>query len=146
MRSASLKIPKDAALEEQLMLMLLVLCQLLRSSYPGEPGESALKPRSLQSHRLYSPWNSPDQITGVGSSSFLQGIFPSQGLSPGLLHCRQILYRLSPQGSLRILEWQPIPSPGDFPDLRIKPGSPSLQADSLPAELPGKPPVKLAVF
>ena len=84
--------------------------------------------------------------TGVGCHALLQGIFPSQGLSPGLLHCRQILYRLSPQGSLRILEWQPIPSPGDFPDLRIKPGSPSLQADSLPAELPGKPPVKLAVF
>ena len=109
MRSASLKIPKDAALEEQLMLMLLVLCQLLRSSYPGEPGESALKPRSLQSHRLYSPWNSPDQITGVGSSSFLQGIFPSQGLSPGPPHYRQILYQLSHQGSPRILEWVAIP-------------------------------------
>ena len=30
---------------------------------------------------------------------FLQGIFPTQGLNPGLLHCRQILYHLIHQGS-----------------------------------------------
>ena len=30
----------------------------------------------------------------------LQGIFPTQGLNPGLLHCRRILYRLSYEGSL----------------------------------------------
>ena len=30
----------------------------------------------------------------------------------------------------------PMPSPGDLPDLGIEPGSPALQADSLPAELP----------
>ena len=29
----------------------------------------------------------------------------------------------------------PFPSPGDLPDPRIKPGSPALQADSLPTEL-----------
>ena len=28
-----------------------------------------------------------------------RGIFPIQGLNPGLLHCRQILYRLSYEGS-----------------------------------------------
>ena len=44
---------------------------------------------SLQPHRLYSPWNSPGQNTGVGSCSFLQGIFPIQGSNPVLLHCRQ---------------------------------------------------------
>ena len=32
----------------------------------------------------------------------------------------------------------PIPSPGDLPDPRIEPGSPTLQADSLPAKPPGK--------
>ena len=31
------------------------------------------------------------------------------------------------------------PSPGDHPDPGIEPGSPALQADSLPTELPGKP-------
>ena len=59
---------------------------------------------SLRSHGLYSLWNSPCQNTGVGSHSFLQGIFPNQGLNPGLPHCRQILYQLSYQGSPRILE------------------------------------------
>ena len=33
--------------------------------------------------------------TGVGCHALLQGIFPSQGLSPGLPHCRRILYCLS---------------------------------------------------
>ena len=33
----------------------------------------------------------------------------------------------------------PFPSPGDLPNPGIKGGSPALQADSLPAELPGKP-------
>ena len=46
---------------------------------------------SLQPHGLYSPWNSPVQNTGVGSLSFLQGIFPTQGLNPGLLHCRRMV-------------------------------------------------------
>ena len=35
----------------------------------------------------------------------------------------------------------PFPPPGDLLDPGIKPGSPALQADSLPTELPGKPKV-----
>ena len=54
---------------------------------------------SLQLHGLYSPWNSPGQNTGVGSLSFLQGILPTQGLNPGRMHCRRILYQLSHKGS-----------------------------------------------
>ena len=64
---------------------------------------------SLQPHGLYSPRNSPGQNTGVGSLSLLQEIFPTQGLNPGLLHCRRILYQLSHQGSPRILEWVAYP-------------------------------------
>ena len=48
-------------------------------------------------------------------------------------------YHLSHQGSPRILEWVAMPSPGDLPDPGIEHGSPALQADSLPAELPEKP-------
>ena len=33
----------------------------------------------------------------------------------------------------------PFPSPGDLPDPGIKPGSPTLQADALTSEPPGKP-------
>ena len=39
------------------------------------------------------------------SLSLLQGMFPTQGLNPGLLHCKRILYQLSHKGSPRILEW-----------------------------------------
>ena len=44
--------------------------------------------------------------TGVGSLSLLQGIFPTQKSNRGLLHCRQVLYQLSYQGSpnLKIME------------------------------------------
>ena len=35
----------------------------------------------------------------------------------------------------RILEWVAFPSPEDLPDPGIEPGSPALQADSLPTEL-----------
>ena len=35
--------------------------------------------------------------------------------------------------------WLPFPSPGDLPDLEIKPGSPAFQADTLTSEPPGKP-------
>ena len=38
---------------------------------------------SLRPHG-YSPWNFPGQNTGVGGLSLLQGIFPTQGLNPGL--------------------------------------------------------------
>ena len=59
---------------------------------------------SLRSHGLYPtrllcPWNSPGKNTGVVCCSLLQGIFPTQGSNPGLLHCRQILYHLSHKGS-----------------------------------------------
>ena len=39
--------------------------------------------------------DSPGKNTGVGCHAFLQGIFPTQGLNPGLPHCMQILYCLS---------------------------------------------------
>ena len=64
---------------------------------------------SLQSHGLYSPWNSAGQNTGVGSHSLLQGIFPIQGSNPGLPHCRRIVYQPSHKGSPRILEWVAYP-------------------------------------
>ena len=62
---------------------------LSKSESPSAVSDS-LRPRGL-----YSPWNSPGQNTGVGSLCLLQGIFPTQGSNPGLLHCRQILYQLS---------------------------------------------------
>ena len=53
---------------------------------------------TLWPNGLYSPWNSPGQNTRVGSLFLLQGIFPTQELNQGLLHCRWILHQLSYQG------------------------------------------------
>ena len=60
---------------------------------------SLATPWTIQPARLLCPWNSLGKNTGVGSRSLLQGIFPTKGSNPGLLHCRQILYCLSHQGS-----------------------------------------------
>ena len=86
--------------------------------------------------------------TGVGSLSLLQGIFPTQGLNPGLPHCRRILYHLSHQGSPRILEWVAYLFSGDLPNPGIELGSPALAGllfttsntweALIPAELWGK--------
>ena len=64
---------------------------------------------SLRPHGPHSPWNSPGQNTGMGSLSLLQGIFPTQGSNPGLLHCRQILYQLNHKGSPKVLGWVAYP-------------------------------------
>ena len=43
--------------------------------------------------------DSPGKNIGVGGHALLQGTFPTQGLNPGLLCCRRILYHLSHQGT-----------------------------------------------
>ena len=67
-------------------------------------------PKERQSQRMLKlPHNSLGQNTRVGSLFLLQGIFPTQGSNPSLLHCRQILYHLNHKGSPRILEWVAYP-------------------------------------
>ena len=55
----------------------------------------SVQPHRRQPTRLPRPWDSPGKITGVGGHALLQGIFPTQGLNTGLLHCRQTFYHLS---------------------------------------------------
>ena len=64
----------------------LTLCDAVDCSLPGSSVNGILQGR-----------------IGVGCHSHLQEIFPTQGLSPGLLYCRQILCYLSQQGSLQIM-------------------------------------------
>ena len=45
-------------------------------------------------HQVPRPWDFPGKNTGVDCHFLLQEIFPTQGLKPGLPHCRQTLYRL----------------------------------------------------
>ena len=86
------------------------LCDPMDGSLPGSSGA----------------WNSPGKNTGLGSHSLLQGIIPTQGSNPGLLHCRQILSHLSHQRSCK---WLPFLTPGDLTDTGIEltsPPSPAL--------------------
>ena len=50
-------------------------------------------------HQALLSMNFPGKNTREGCHFLLQRIFPTQGSNPGLLHCRQILYRLSYKGS-----------------------------------------------
>ena len=57
---------------------------------------------SLQPHGIYPAMllcslAFPGKNTRVGSRCLLQGIFSTQGLNLGLLHCRQILYHCTTQ-------------------------------------------------
>ena len=76
-----------------------------RRKYIYESESHSVTSDSLWPHELYNPWNSPGQNTRVGSLSLLQRIFPTQGLNPGLPHCKWILYQLIHKGTPRILEW-----------------------------------------
>ena len=59
---------------------------------------SHLRPQGLESTRLLYPWNSLGENAGVGIYTLLQGIFLTQGETPGLLHCKQILYQQAAAG------------------------------------------------
>ena len=72
------------------------------SMYESESVSYSVMPNSLLLHglqpaRLLYKWNSLGKNTGLGYHFLFQGIFPTQGSIPGLLHCRQILYCLSHQ-------------------------------------------------
>ena len=65
------------------------LCNSMDCSPPGSSLHEILQARILQWVVI----------------SFLQGIFPTQGSNPCLLHCREILYHLSQQGSPQFNSW-----------------------------------------
>ena len=63
------------------------------------------------STRLLCLWNSPGKNTRVSCHSFLQGIFPTQGLNPCLLcplHWQAVALPLAPPGCIKITSWMMI--------------------------------------
>ena len=68
--------------ESEVAQSCLTLCDPMDCSPPGSSSRGILQ-----------------ASTGVGCHFLLQGIFLTQGSNPGLPHCRQMLYRLSHQGS-----------------------------------------------
>ena len=67
---------------------------------PGGLPNLGIEPRSpiLQADCLPSEPPGKHKNTEAGGLSLLQGIFPTQELNQGLLHCRQILYQLIYEG------------------------------------------------
>ena len=74
---------------------------------PGDLPNPGIEHKSpaLQADSLLSEPPGKPPNTGVGSLSLLQGIFLTQELNQGLLHCGWILYQLSYKGNPEILEW-----------------------------------------
>ena len=70
----------------------LTFCNPLDSSPPGASGHGILQARILE-------WV---------SISFSRGIFLTQGLNPGFLHCRQVVYYLSHQRSLSSVQFSSV--------------------------------------
>ena len=91
---------------------------------------------SLWPHGLYSPWNSPDLNTGVGSRSLLQGSSQPRDRTQ-VSHIASRFFTAEPQGkpkntgvgSLSLLQQT-------FPTQELNQGL--LQADPLQTELSGK--------
>ena len=77
---------------------------------------------------------------------FSRGIFLTQGSNPCLIIAGSFFTIWATREAQEYWSGQPIPSPGDHPNSGIKLRSPALQADSLPTELSGKPPVLLNWF
>ena len=73
------------------------------SGYLLNPGIELRSP-TLQVDSLPAEPQGKPENTGVGSLSLLQQIFPTQESNQVLLHCRQILYYLNHEGSLKIWE------------------------------------------
>ena len=79
-------------------------------------------------------WSALSCPPPVGPSSY-----PTWGLNPGLLHCRQILYCLSHQGRPRILKWIAYHFSKGSSQPRSQTRVSCIAGGFLPAELPGKP-------
>ena len=88
------------------LLYYIILCYIVK-----------VKVQSLSCVRFFvNPWtvayqapgpqNFPGKSTGEGCHFLVQRAITTQGSNPGFLHCRQILYQLSHQGSPNHLYFQ----------------------------------------
>ena len=71
------KITAEGDCSHEIRRLLLLGRKAMTNLMKSETEICSVVSNSLQSHRLYSPWNSPGQDIGVGRCSLLQGIFPT---------------------------------------------------------------------
>ena len=102
-----------------------------------------MRPHRRQPTRLPCPWDSPGKNTGVGCHFLLQCVKVESLSRVQLLGTPwTVAYQAPPSMGLSRQEYcsgLPFPFPGDLPDPGIEPGSPTVQADALRSEPPGKP-------
>ena len=79
------------------MLDIMLCCAVLSRLVMSD----SLQPHGLSGSSVHG--DSPGKNAVVDFHALLQGIFPTQGLNPGLLHCTWILYQLSYQGNPDIM-------------------------------------------
>ena len=113
---------------------------------PRESESCSVMCDSQQAHGLYSPWNFPGQNTGVGSLSLLEGIFPTQGLNPGLPHCRRMLYQLSHKGSPQQHFPKLLPHRASSPPSTVPSSRHFLSVQNFPDSLPMGAPFSFCSF
>ena len=90
-----------------IMIIVAIQCAVLCLVTQSRPALPNLMDCSRPGSSVHG--DSPGKNTIVGCHALLQGIIPTQELSPGLPHCSQILYHLNNQESPRILEWVAYP-------------------------------------
>ena len=80
-------------------LLCMLSCFSCVQLFESRPQWTVAPPRGLSPHPVdcFPPGSfvhedSPGKNTGVDCHAFLQGIFPTQGSNPRLLHCRRLLY------------------------------------------------------
>ena len=133
------------ASESEVTQLYPTLCDPVDCSPPGSSIHGILQARILEwvaisfskTHGLYiySPWNSSGQNTGAGSLALLQGIFPIQRSNQIFCIAGRFFTSWATREAQEYWSGWAIPSPADLLDPGIEPGSPALQADSLPTEL-----------
>ena len=71
----------------------------------GDLPNPGIEPRfpTLQADSLPAESQGKPENAGVGSLSLLQRIFPNQESNQGLLPCRQVFYKLSYEGSPKMV-------------------------------------------
>ena len=121
-------------------------CTTSTEPVPCGPEPQVLSPLAVTTTArvTWSLCSAPVKATAMRSLCTIREKKKAKSLSPIRLFATPwtVAYQASPSMGFSRQEYRrrlPFPSPGDLPDLGIKPRSPTLQADGLPYEPPGKP-------
>ena len=124
----------------------LSLCTTSTEPVPCGPEPQVLSPFAVTTtaHVTWSLCSAPVKATAMRSLCTFRERKKSKSLSRIRLFATPwtVAYQASPSLGFSRQEYRrglPFPSPGDLPDPGIEPRSPTLQADALPYEPPGKP-------